>query len=130
VLIDILKQQKKEIIAIVSQDLKQRFTVFNGIKIPLQGEDVLKSAAETIFLIRRVEQVEDDGIKGLRPSEVENKPIVRKSIAASRKIKQNEITNAEVNAIKRPEYVIRSIDYWGCIGTFVNKDYNKFELIV
>lgn len=54
VLIDILKQQKREIIAIVSPDLKQKGPVFDGIKVLLQDEDVLTFESEAIFLVNGI----------------------------------------------------------------------------
>jgi sugar O-acyltransferase (sialic acid O-acetyltransferase NeuD family) len=54
VLIDILKQQKREIIAIVSPDFKQKGSVFDGIKVLLQDKDVLKFEPETISLVNGI----------------------------------------------------------------------------
>lgn len=54
VLIDILKQQKRNIVAIVSPDLTQKGPVFDGIEVLLQDKDVLKFEPETITLINGI----------------------------------------------------------------------------
>jgi sugar O-acyltransferase (sialic acid O-acetyltransferase NeuD family) len=54
VLIDILKQQKREVIAIVSPGLMQKSSIFDGIKVLLQDEDVLKFEPETISLVNGI----------------------------------------------------------------------------
>lgn len=54
VLIDILKQQKRKIIAIVSPDHMPRGLVFDGIKVLLQDSDVLKFEPETISLVNGI----------------------------------------------------------------------------
>lgn len=89
-----------------------------------------KELVEMISLIRKVEIVQGDGIKGPRPSEVKNKPIARKSIVAARKINKNDIIKAEDIAIKRPGTGISPVNYWEVIGTSASKDFNKDELIV
>ncbi len=89
-----------------------------------------KELIEMISLIRKVEIVQGDGIKGPRPSEVKNKPIARKSIVAARKINKNEIIKAEDIAIKRPGNGVSPINYWDVIGTSASKNFNKDELIV
>jgi len=54
VLIDILKQQKRKIIAIVSPDLTQKGPIFDGIKMFFQDEDVLKFEPEMISLVNGI----------------------------------------------------------------------------
>lgn len=54
VLVDILKQQKREIIAIVTPDLMQRVPIFDGIKVISQDDDVLKFEPEAILLVNGI----------------------------------------------------------------------------
>jgi sugar O-acyltransferase (sialic acid O-acetyltransferase NeuD family) len=54
VLIDILKQQKRKIVAIVSPHLTQKGPVFDGIEVLLQDKDVLKFESETITLVNGI----------------------------------------------------------------------------
>jgi sugar O-acyltransferase (sialic acid O-acetyltransferase NeuD family) len=54
VLIDILKQQKRKILAIVSPDNKERGLIFEGIKVFLQDDDVLSFEPESISLVNGV----------------------------------------------------------------------------
>jgi N-acetylneuraminate synthase len=89
-----------------------------------------KELIDMISLIRKVEIVEGDGIKGPRPSEVKNKPIARKSIVAARAIKSNEIIKEEDITIKRPGDGMSPIFYWDVVGTSASKDFEKDELIV
>lgn len=54
VLIDILKQQGREVIAIVTPDIKQTNAVFEGIKMFIQDEDVLKFEPSDISLVNGI----------------------------------------------------------------------------
>jgi sugar O-acyltransferase (sialic acid O-acetyltransferase NeuD family) len=54
VLIDILKQQKRKIVAIVSPDFTQKGPVFDGIEVLLQDKDVLNFEPETITLVNGI----------------------------------------------------------------------------
>ena len=55
-----------------------------------------------VTAIRNIEMALGDGIKRLTPGEAKNKPVVRKSLVASRAIKAGEVFTAENITIKRP----------------------------
>ena len=70
-----------------------------------------------------------DGIKRLTPGEAKNKPVVRKSLVASRAIKAGEVFTAENITIKRPGTGISPMQWDEFIGQIAQKDYQKDELI-
>jgi sialic acid synthase SpsE len=80
--------------------------------------------------IRTVEQVMGGGIKIPIPSELKNRPIVRKSLVAAKNIKQGE-KFTEVNiAIKRPGTGVSPMTYWEVLGTVAKSDILQDSVIV
>lgn len=63
VLVEILKLQKREIIAVVNPGHKQRGPVFEGIKVLVQDEDVLKFEPETVSLINGIGSIPGDKLR-------------------------------------------------------------------
>jgi N,N'-diacetyllegionaminate synthase len=70
-----------------------------------------------------------DGIKRRTPSEARNKPIVRKSLVASRAIKAGEVFTAENLTTKRPGTGISPMCWDEMIGRVAGRDYSEEELI-
>ncbi|WP_028862341.1 N-acetylneuraminate synthase [Psychromonas aquimarina] len=85
---------------------------------------------EMIALIKKVEIIEGNGIKGPSSSEIKNKVIVRKSIVATRSIKKGETFTEDCLAIKRPGNGISPINYWDVVGKRAIKDFKEDELII
>jgi N,N'-diacetyllegionaminate synthase len=82
-----------------------------------------------INAIRNIEIALGDGIKKLTPSEIKNKPIVRKSLVASRVIKSGEVFTSENLATKRPGVGISPM-YWDeVLGKKASRDFFLDELI-
>lgn len=63
VLIDILKQQKRKIIAIVSPDNQQQGLISEGINVLLQDEDVLNFDPKTISLVNGVGSIPGNNLR-------------------------------------------------------------------
>ena len=82
-----------------------------------------------VTAIRNIEMALGDGIKRLTPGEAKNKPVVRKSLVASRAIKAGEVFTAENITIKRPGTGISPMQWDKFIGQIAQKDYQKDELI-
>jgi N,N'-diacetyllegionaminate synthase len=79
--------------------------------------------------IRNIEEALGTGIKKPSPSELNNKPIVRKSIVAAAPIKEGE-TFTEMNiTVKRPGTGISPMRWDEIIGRKAAKSYQRDELI-
>lgn len=78
---------------------------------------------------RNVEIALGDGVKRLTPSEAKNKPIVRKSLVASRAIKAGEIFTVENLAAKRPGIGISPMRWNDILGQSARRDFLVDELI-
>ena len=88
--------------------------------------DELKAMVQTI---RNVEKALGDGIKRPSPSEVKNKPNVRKSLVAVQPIKKGELFSAENITAKRPGVGISPMRWDEVLGQVAQKDYGKDDLI-
>jgi N-acetylneuraminate synthase len=84
---------------------------------------------EMVKAIRIVEQSMGDGIKGPIPSETKNSPVVRKSLIASKDIKQGEKFSEDNMTVKRPGTGISPIEYWGMLGKIAHSDIMQDTLI-
>lgn len=82
-----------------------------------------------ISAIRNIEVALGDGVKRLMPSEVSNRPIVRKSIVASRSIKAGELFSANNVTAKRPGTGISPMCWDDVIGRQASRDYCEDDLI-
>jgi N,N'-diacetyllegionaminate synthase len=78
---------------------------------------------------RNVEIALGDGVKRLTPSETKNKPIVRKSLVASRAIRAGEIFTVENLATKRPGIGISPMRWDDILGQSARRDFLIDELI-
>ena len=79
--------------------------------------------------IRNIEIALGDGVKRLTPSEEKNKPVVRKSLVASRYIKAGEAFNALNVAIKRPGTGVSPMRWDHVMGRMASRDFLPDELI-
>ncbi len=82
-----------------------------------------------VVAIRNIEQALGDGIKRITPSEARNKPVVRKSIVASRDIRAGEIFSNENLTTKRPGTGISPMRWDEVIGQRSPFDFSQDELI-
>jgi N,N'-diacetyllegionaminate synthase len=79
--------------------------------------------------IRNIERALGDGIKRPSKSELKNKPIARKSIVASRAIKEGELFTEENLAAKRPGTGISPMHWDDMMGKPARRAYATDELI-
>jgi len=79
--------------------------------------------------IRNIEQALGNGIKKPSNSESKNIAIARKSIIATKSIKQGEVINETNLAIKRPGTGISPMRWDEIVGSIAQKDYREDELI-
>jgi N-acetylneuraminate synthase len=79
--------------------------------------------------IRNVEVALGDGVKRPSPSELNNKPIARKSLVAIRAIRAGESFSADNIGTKRPGTGISPMRWDEVIGRFAPRDFSADELI-
>lgn len=79
--------------------------------------------------IRNIEKALGNGIKKPTKSEIKNIHIARKSIVASRNIKEGELLSTENITVKRPSNGISPMQWDNVIGTVALKDYQEDEMI-
>jgi N,N'-diacetyllegionaminate synthase len=79
--------------------------------------------------IRNIEAALGDGIKRLTPSESKNKPVVRKSLVASRTIKAGEVFTSENLTVKRPGTGVSPMRWDEFLGNKAKRDFAADELI-
>jgi N,N'-diacetyllegionaminate synthase len=82
-----------------------------------------------VAAIRNIEVALGDGIKRLTSSETRNKPIVRKSLVASKAICEGEIFTAQNITTKRPGTGISPMRWDEVIGTIAARSFVADELI-
>lgn len=82
-----------------------------------------------VSAIRNIEVALGDGIKRLTLSEARNRPVVRKSLVASRAIKIGEVFSAQNITTKRPGTGISPMCWDEVIGQVAQKNYKEDDLI-
>ncbi len=85
--------------------------------------------AAMVRAIRNIELALGDGIKRPSPSEIKNKPIVRKSLVAARAIRAGEPFTQENITAKRPGTGISPMRWDDVIGKAARRDFAVDELI-
>lgn len=82
-----------------------------------------------IKAIRNIEKALGNGIKKPSPSELKNKHVVRKSIVASKDIKEGVFYTAENIAVKRPGTGISPMEWDRVVGSKAIRDFKEDDLI-
>ena len=83
-----------------------------------------------VTAIRNIEKaVGGSAIKDVSASETKNKPIVRKSIVAAKKIVKGESFTIENLTVKRPGTGISPMQWDEVIGKTAKKDFEEDDLI-
>jgi len=83
-----------------------------------------------VSAIRNIEKALGDGVKKPSPSEVENLPIVRKSIVAATAIRKGESFTDENLAVKRSGTGVSPMEWDRVMGSVADVDYLKDDLII
>ncbi|MGN0506568.1 MAG: N-acetylneuraminate synthase [Lachnospiraceae bacterium] len=84
---------------------------------------------QMVKAIRNIEQAIGNGLKEPSSSEMANKAVARKSIVASRDIKQGEVFSEENLATKRPGTGISPMKWYEVIGKVASRDFSEDEII-
>ena len=117
-------------VALGATVIEKHFTLDRKLKGPDHRASL--EPDELKFMIKSIRNIEKslgDGIKRPTLSELKNKPIVRKSIVASRYIKAGEVFSEENLAVKRPGSGISPMLWDNVIGRVSSRDFNEDELI-
>ena len=88
--------------------------------------DELKAMVQAI---RNIEKALGDGIKRPSPSELKNKPVVRKSLVAATAIQAGEKFSTTNMTVKRPGTGISPMCWDDVLGRTSNRDFEPEELI-
>ena len=94
-------------------------------KASLEPDDLVAM----VSAIRNIEIALGDGIKRLTQSEARNKPVMRKSLVASEKIKAGEIFSTTNITVKRPGTGVSPMRWDEIIGRTASRDFAEEELI-
>jgi len=110
--------------------IEKHFTLDRKMKGPDHGSSLepheLKAMVEAV---RNAEKALGDGIKRPSPSELRNKPIARKSIVASRRVRKGERFSEKNITTKRPGTGISPMKWDDVIGRQAKRDFNRDEVI-
>jgi len=85
---------------------------------------------QMVTAIRTVEQVMGNGVKGPMPSEIKNREVARKSLVASKMIKEGEQFTEQNVIIKRPGTGSSPMEYWDFLGTVSSRNLQRDDQIV
>ena len=111
--------------------IEKHFTLDRNLPGP-DHKASLESAEHNALVaaIRNIEVALGDGIKRPSPGEARNRPVVRKSLVASRAIKSGALFTAENITAKRPATGISPMRWDEVIGKTALRDFGPDELIV
>lgn len=117
-------------VALGATVIEKHFTLDNNMEGPDHKASIEPHELQAMVkAIRNVEKAFGDGIKKPSSSELKNKPIVRKSIVASRNIEKGEIFTEENITVKRPGTGINPMEWDRVIGRRAIRDFKEDEII-
>ncbi len=110
--------------------IEKHFTLDRNMEGPDHRASLESSELKAmVSAIRKVEEALGDGIKTASPSELKNRPVVRKSIVAAREIYKGELLTEDNLAVKRPGTGISPMQWDGIIGQRACRAYKQDDLI-
>ena len=117
-------------VALGASVIEKHFTLDRNLSGPdhkasLEPEELKALVAA----IRNIEIALGDGIKRLTPSEARNKPVARKSLAASQAIKAGQIFSVQNITAKRPGTGVSPMRWDEIMGRAAPRDFAEDELI-
>lgn len=84
---------------------------------------------QMVSSIRQIELALGNGVKQPTTSEIKNMVVARKSLVATREIKQGELFTEANLGVKRPGTGRSPFEYWVLLGKTADKDYKADEVI-
>jgi N,N'-diacetyllegionaminate synthase len=110
--------------------IEKHFTLDKNMPGPDHKASLEPNELKTMVMsIRNIEIAMGDGIKRLTPSEIDNKPLARKSLVASKVIKAGDLFTSENVTAKRPGTGISPMNWDEIIGCEATRDFAVDELI-
>jgi N,N'-diacetyllegionaminate synthase len=117
-------------VALGARVIEKHFTLDRTLPGPDQKASLEPDElAAMVTAIRNVEQAIGDGSKTPTASEAKNRPIVRKSLVASRSIRAGEVFSEANLAIKRPGTGVSPMRWDDVVGRKAVRDFAPDELI-
>lgn len=117
-------------VALGATVIEKHFTLDRNLPGPDHKASLEPDGLKTmVAAIRNVETAFGDGIKRPSPSEVKNRPIVRKSLVAAKPIRKGEAFTADNLAAKRPGTGISPMRWDEMLGREATRNYVADELI-
>ena len=117
-------------VALGAEIIEKHFTIDKNMEGPDHKASLepteLKAMVESI---RNIEKAMGDGIKKPSKSELKNKPIVRKSLVAIKKIEKGDLFTEENIGVKRPGNGISPMRWDEVIGEKASKSFEIDDLI-
>jgi len=108
--------------ALGARVIEKHFTLDKTSLEPHELEQMISS-------VRLVEQAVGDGNKVPHASEMENRPVARKSLVAAKRIERGEVFSTVNIAVKRPGSGLSPIGYWDILGSTSKKSIDVDEFI-
>ena len=110
--------------------IEKHFTLDKNMEGPDHKASLNPSELQQMVVaIRNIEQAIGNGLKEPSSSEMANKAVARKSIVASRSIKQGEVFSEENLTTKRPGTGISPMKWYEVIGKVASRDFSEDEII-
>ena len=110
--------------------IEKHFTLDKNMEGPDHKASLNPSELQQMVVaIRNIEQAIGNGLKEPSSSEMANKGVARKSIVASRSIKQGEVFSEENLITKRPGTGISPMKWYEVIGKVASRDFSEDEMI-
>ena len=110
--------------------IEKHFTLDKNMEGPDHKASLNPSELQQMVVaIRNIEQAIGNGLKEPSSSEMANKGVARKSIVASRNIKQGEVFSEENLTTKRPGTGISPMKWYEVIGQVAPRDFSEDEII-
>lgn len=110
--------------------IEKHFTLDKNMEGPDHKASLNPSELQQMVVaIRNIEQAIGNGVKEPSSSEMANKGVARKSIVASRSIKQGEVFSEENLTTKRPGTGISPMKWYDVIGKVAPRDFSEDEII-
>ena len=117
-------------VAMGARVIEKHFTLDKNMEGPDHKASLNPSELrQMVVAIRNIEQAIGNGLKEPSSSEMANKGVARKSIVASRDIKQGEIFSEENLTTKRPGTGISPMKWYVVIGKVAPRDFSEDEII-
>lgn len=117
-------------VALGASVIEKHFTLDRSLPGPDHRASLEPDELKAMVLgIRNIEKAMGDGIKRPGPSELKNKPIVRKSLVAAQPIREGESFTAQNLTAKRPGTGLSPMLWDEIIGRKAHRDFEEDELI-